>query len=217
MKEYEEIAKAYRGLMPQEVASAANLLAHPLAGAAAFGALGLGIASHAFGLWLGTMAGAAETSRRMLSDLSHGEAERGGKAMPRLKLVSSREMPEKASPVRSGAAARKAAGSRAVKAVEKPAPKPARKAQASRQSGPARPKAIDKPAAPDDLKAISGIGPKLEKVLNGLGIWSHAQIAGLSAGEKAWLDEHLGFSGRIERDDWTGQAAMLARGRAEGK
>ncbi len=44
-----------------------------------------------------------------------------------------------------------------------------------------QPKAMEKPASPDDLKAISGIGPKLETVLNGLGIWTYEQIAGWSA------------------------------------
>mgnify|MGYP002621725517 CR=1 FL=1 len=74
----------------------------------------------------------------------------------------------------------------------------------------AQPAAIARPARPDDLKAISGIGPKLEKTLNGLGIWTYAQIAALGTAEIAWLDEKLGFAGRIGRDDWTGQAGRLA-------
>lgn len=78
----------------------------------------------------------------------------------------------------------------------------------------AAPKALARPAAPDDLKAIGGIGPKLEKVLNGLGVWTYAQIAGLSAGEIQWLDEHLGFRGRIARDEWVKQAGALAAARA---
>src|SRR5690606_646216 len=43
----------------------------------------------------------------------------------------------------------------------------------------------------DDLKRISGIGPKLEGMLNGLGIWHFDQIAGWGADEIAWIDEHL--------------------------
>lgn len=73
-----------------------------------------------------------------------------------------------------------------------------------------KPAAIDKPAAPDDLKVISGVGPKLEQVLNGLGVWTYAQIADWSAAEVAWVDETLGFKGRIDRDGWIGQAAALA-------
>lgn len=76
-----------------------------------------------------------------------------------------------------------------------------------------KPLAIAMPATPDDLKLISGIGPKLEKVLNGLGIWTFAQIAQWTPNEVAWVDDFLQFKGRIERDDWIAQAA----GRIAGK
>ncbi|MEQ8966833.1 MAG: hypothetical protein RID91_13475 [Azospirillaceae bacterium] len=62
----------------------------------------------------------------------------------------------------------------------------------------------------DDLKRISGIGPKLEKTLNDLGIFHFRQIATLEPAEVAWLDTHLSFPGRIEREDWIGQARRLA-------
>ncbi len=71
------------------------------------------------------------------------------------------------------------------------------------------PKSMDKPETPDDLKAIAGIGPKLEKVLNGLGVWTYGQIAALSREEIAWLDDYLSFKGRIDRDGWLAQAAKL--------
>jgi NADH-quinone oxidoreductase subunit E len=74
---------------------------------------------------------------------------------------------------------------------------------------PGAPRAVGRPEAPDDLKAIGGIGPKLEKVLNGLGIWTFAQIAALTEGEVLWLDEQLGFRGRITRDEWLKQAVAL--------
>jgi len=77
-----------------------------------------------------------------------------------------------------------------------------------------RPSEIEKPDSPDDLKLISGVGPKLEQVLNGLGIWTFAQIAGWQPEEAAWVDDYLQFSGRIERDDWITQAGALARGGA---
>ncbi|OCW58690.1 NADH-ubiquinone dehydrogenase [Hoeflea olei] len=77
-----------------------------------------------------------------------------------------------------------------------------------------RPAEIDKPATPDDLKAISGIGPKLEQVLNGLGVWTYAQIAAWTPEEVAWVDDYLQFSGRVERDDWIAQADALAKGAA---
>ena len=75
-----------------------------------------------------------------------------------------------------------------------------------------QPKAMEKPASPDDLKAISGIGPKLETVLNGLGVWTYEQIAGWSEAEIAWVDDYLAFKGRIGRDDWLGQAKALLAG-----
>ena len=78
-----------------------------------------------------------------------------------------------------------------------------------------RPKGTAKPAAPDDLKAIDGVGPKLEKVLNGLGVWTYRQIAGWTAEEIAWVDDYLAFKGRIERDGWIAQAARLAKAAAK--
>ena len=74
-----------------------------------------------------------------------------------------------------------------------------------------KPKAIAKPDTPDDLKAISGVGPKLEGVLNSLGIWTYGQIAALTPYEVAWVDDYLQFKGRIERDGWIAQAADLAK------
>ncbi len=62
----------------------------------------------------------------------------------------------------------------------------------------------------DDLKRITGVGPKLEETLNGLGIYHFDQIAKWTAAEIAWVDARLKFKGRIERDDWVAQAATLA-------
>ena len=62
----------------------------------------------------------------------------------------------------------------------------------------------------DDLKSISGIGPKLEQMLQKRGITSFAQVAALKAADIAKLDEEMGLNGRIQRDDWMGQAAKLA-------
>jgi NADH-quinone oxidoreductase subunit E len=75
-----------------------------------------------------------------------------------------------------------------------------------------QPKAIDKPEQLDDLKLIAGVGPKLEKVLNGLGVWTFAQVAAWTAEETAWVDDYLGLSGRIARDGWVAQADGLAKG-----
>ena len=64
----------------------------------------------------------------------------------------------------------------------------------------------------DDLKRIRGIGPKLERVLNSVGIFKFAQLAQLDAPGAAWLSTRLGtFPGRIFRDQWVEQAQDLSR------
>ncbi|MDP5084045.1 MAG: NADH-quinone oxidoreductase subunit E [Yoonia sp.] len=63
----------------------------------------------------------------------------------------------------------------------------------------------------DDLKLISGVGPKLEGVLNALGFWHFDQIAKWTEDEIAWVDSRLKFKGRIQRDDWIAQAAALSK------
>jgi NADH-quinone oxidoreductase subunit E len=65
---------------------------------------------------------------------------------------------------------------------------------------------------PDDLKMISGIGPKIETVLHGLGIFHFDQIAQWAAEELLWVDNHLNFKGRAVREDWVAQADALAMG-----
>ncbi|MBR0556019.1 NADH-quinone oxidoreductase subunit NuoE [Ciceribacter sp. L1K23] len=75
-----------------------------------------------------------------------------------------------------------------------------------------RPAGIEKPASPDDLKLISGVGPKIEGILHELGIYTFAQVAGWKKAEREWVDSYLKFSGRIERDDWVKQAKALAKG-----
>jgi len=66
--------------------------------------------------------------------------------------------------------------------------------------------------AADDLKKISGVGPVLEKKLNALGIARYDQIAAFTPEEIERVDEVLSFKGRIEREDWLGQARALAAG-----
>jgi len=63
--------------------------------------------------------------------------------------------------------------------------------------------------APDDLTKIRGIGQKLEASLNGLGVYYYRQIADWNDAEVAQMDAKLKFPGRIERDDWRGQARRL--------
>lgn len=62
----------------------------------------------------------------------------------------------------------------------------------------------------DDLKIIKGIGSVIEKALNAEGIYHYRQIASFNAAKVNWVNNHLAFSGRIEREDWIGQAKRLA-------
>ena len=69
------------------------------------------------------------------------------------------------------------------------------------------------PAPKDDLKLITGVGPALEKKLQDVGITSFEQIANLSDLQIADLETNVvKFTGRINRDDWIGQAEQLMKG-----
>lgn len=63
----------------------------------------------------------------------------------------------------------------------------------------------------DDLKEINGVGPAMEKMLNGLGYYHFDQVAAWTPAEVAWVDENLeGFKGRATRDNWISQAKSLS-------
>ncbi|MEM9576071.1 MAG: hypothetical protein AAF999_03550 [Pseudomonadota bacterium] len=95
--------------------------------------------------------------------------------------------------------------------AKKPAAKKKAEAEKSSDDRPAMMSDAPEGGAADDLKKISGVGPKLEQTLNELGIWHYEQVAQLTKKDIAWVDERLRFKGRIERDDWVGQARELAK------
>jgi NADH-quinone oxidoreductase subunit E len=65
----------------------------------------------------------------------------------------------------------------------------------------------------DDLELIWGVGPKLAKMLNEMGIWHFDQIASWGKAELNWVDDRLtGFKGRASRDEWVKQSKKLAKG-----
>jgi len=104
---------------------------------------------------------------------------------------------------KSTAAKRSAAKPKATKKA------PAKSAKPKSASGPVRLKKAKGKA--DDLKQISGVGPKLEKTLNKLGFWHFHQIASWKKADVAIVDDELSFKGRIERDDWIKQAKVLVK------
>ena len=65
----------------------------------------------------------------------------------------------------------------------------------------------------DDLKRIKGIGKVNESKLNAFGIWHFDQIASWTEDEILWVNDYIAFPGRIQREDWVGQARTLAEGR----
>jgi len=79
---------------------------------------------------------------------------------------------------------------------------------------PSRPKglAAARGGKGDDLQIISGVGPKLEKTLHGLGFFHFDQIAEWTKDQVMWVDDHLNFKGRIEREGWIPQCELLAAG-----
>ena len=99
-------------------------------------------------------------------------------------------------------------------ADEKPASPPI--TPAAKASADGKPVLMKKPRAgskADDLKLIWGVGPKLEKLLNSMGVWHFDQVASWTAKELAWVDARLeGFKGRAKRDDWVSQSRKLATG-----
>jgi hypothetical protein len=68
------------------------------------------------------------------------------------------------------------------------------------------------PPRADKLRLINGIGPAVEKRLNGIGIFTFAQLAALSSADIAAAVAGLaGLSAeRIIKQDWIGQARKLA-------
>lgn len=69
----------------------------------------------------------------------------------------------------------------------------------------------------DDLTRIKGVGPKLAALLREQGITGFAQIAAWTDDDIDRIDPTLGrFEGRIRRDDWVGQARLLADGDESG-
>ncbi len=114
--------------------------------------------------------------------------------------------------------AKKTAKQPAAAKDKTPKAAPAAKAQAAAAAQPVaavKPEALAAPrgGTADDLKAIKGVGPKLEELLHKLGFFHYDQIAAWTAAEVGWVDENLeGFKGRVSRDHWVDQAKLLAAG-----
>lgn len=62
----------------------------------------------------------------------------------------------------------------------------------------------------DDLTLIKGVGPYIEEKLNEIGIYNYDQVRKFKESDIRIITDLIDFfPGRIERDDWVGQAASL--------
>jgi predicted flap endonuclease-1-like 5' DNA nuclease len=68
--------------------------------------------------------------------------------------------------------------------------------------------------ARQNLQRIGGINTEIEGVLNAHGVTRYSQVAGWSRTDIGRLEALLGFSGRINRENWIEQAQILANGGA---
>ncbi len=163
----------------------------------------------------------SEERKKFEADRAEAKAEAAAGKAAKAKAAEEAAKAEAEAEAAKAAAAAAAAKAEADAEAAKPAAKAAQSA-----SGPAR--AGRKPVAPDgkpemlsgpreggadDLKMIKGIGPKLEQLLNSLGVYHFDQIAGWRKKEVEWMDDNLkGFKGRVSRDEWVKQAKVLAKG-----
>jgi NADH-quinone oxidoreductase subunit E len=187
------------------------LMAHPMAAMAAVTAIGFGLTSQMAGAVFGALQGAVDAANR---HRAHEDGDRVADvpvAQPvvnELAAVDAKAPAPKAPAVVKGKAApRKAAARRVTKATPD-------KTSAEAETPPvaAKPAATrGRKAAADDLKRISGIGPKLEQVLNERGIRRFADIASWTDTDVARIEGEFGIEGRIGRDDWVEQAKALVK------
>ena len=182
------------------------LMAHPAAAFAAATAIGFGLSTQMAGAFFGAFQSALETTGKVAAALDDTPPD---ELTPDVEIRPENIRPAVKVVVKPAAAKRAGPKLTVVRPVSEPVPasqpKPAEKA-----------KPVVRAKKADDLKLIAGIGPKLEQVLNARGIRSFAEIAGWNDEDIARLDAELGFNGRIGRDDWSGQAKVLA-GRARRK
>lgn len=210
------------------------LMAHPAAAFAAAAAVGFGVASQIAGAFFGALQAAAETANKHVAEPDGKNDVVAVEKTAVKKNGAGDAKPVKASPVAKPAVSKPVAVKPKLPAAKKVGPKPAVAAAAvvpsAKSKAPAKSaakveaptKVAAKPvpargrksaAQADDLKQISGIGPKLEQVLNERHIKRFVDIAAWSDADIERIDAEFGFDGRIRRDDWVGQAkAQLAKG-----
>ncbi|RYC17641.1 5' DNA nuclease [Ciceribacter ferrooxidans] len=187
------------------------LMAHPAAALAAMTAVGFGFATQMASAFLGSLQGALEATETLARKIED-EKVRDDRPAPPSESVATSVTRKPAAKVKRTAKVpvAKAAPAKSVKATPVVAAPVASKA-ATPKPAKAVPRGRGKA---DDLKKISGVGPKLEQVLNGIGVTRFADIAGWSDEDVARIDAEIGLGGRIARDGWVAQAKALKEGGA---
>ncbi|MEP7455306.1 hypothetical protein [Phyllobacterium sp. SB3] len=169
----------WTALLPKQMIPVVNLLGPQLEVAAAVSVASTEIATRMFGIWTNAMLGSFD-----------------------LKTATTQSEAKADAPV-DIAALKTVIREKARADTKPPVAQPVVKSAAAGLTDSISPKVTD------DLKKISGVGPKLEQVLNAMGVRSYAQIAAWSAADAAKIDEQLKLNGRISRDDWIGQVNRL--------
>jgi predicted flap endonuclease-1-like 5' DNA nuclease len=76
----------------------------------------------------------------------------------------------------------------------------------------AEPSLAAEPAAPDDLKRIEGIGPKIANLFHGTGITTFNQLAAADVSELRAILAAAGLAGLADPSSWPEQAHLAAAG-----
>ncbi|MUO81083.1 5' DNA nuclease [Agrobacterium vitis] len=208
------------------------LMANPMAAFAAATVLGFGFATQMTGVMLGSMQTMMDKpARRPKDDVPEDKADdqvavasvSEVNLKPETQLqpvdapVSDTVVPPKAAPARRPVAKTKSkpqpakpVKSQAVQSAKKPTVAPVKSVEEPEaKAAPVAVKPARRRGKKADLKAIGGVGPKVQEMLGKLGVHGLDDIATWTPEDAARIDAELGLDGRILRDDWIGQARKL--------
>lgn len=151
-------------------------------------------------------------------DANDGLLEKAGDAVtpvPEPVVPAPPPAPAPVAPKTVAPAAVAAATAAKVAPAPAPAPRPRKRpvvAETPPPPPPGKPNITAAKGDPDNLRLIKGVGPKLNTLLNNLGVTRYDQIADWKEAEIEEVDKYLeSFSGRITRDSWIDQAKYLAK------
>jgi branched-chain amino acid transport system ATP-binding protein len=156
--------------------------------------------AHGSGNSASMMAGPVSDS---VEHANEGERVTVSKGASKAAQVDARSASIASKPIVAPAAKKPAAKARSTKA--------AAKAPAAKTAGISNRLDAPRGGKADSLIRIKGIGPVNERKLNEHGIFHFDQIAAWKKADIEAAEAYLAFDGRIEREDWIGQAKALAK------